>query len=103
MLKEVYVKELADKTPPARKALAGRFIEDAEKSSNAPADEFVLLSGAIQAAQEASDLTLSFQAVDAMARDFTVEASTLKAQSLLKLSARQLASNARRTSASDWN
>lgn len=93
MLKQVYVKELADKTPPARKALAGKFIEDAEKSSNAPADEFVLLSGAIQAAQEASDLPLSFQAVDAMARDFSVEASALKAQSLLKLSSRQLASN----------
>lgn len=93
LLKEIYGHELADHSPPARKALAGKFLQDAEKSSNAPSDEFVLLGGAIVAAQEASDLPLAFGAADAMAKDFPVDATTLKAQSILKLSTSDFARN----------
>lgn len=93
MLKEVYSKELADRSQSGRKALADKFLQDAGSSSNAPTDEFVLLAGAMQAAQEASNLSLSFAAADAMAKDFSVDAITLKAQSALKFTPRQLAAN----------
>ncbi len=53
----------------------------------------MLLSGAIQAAQEAADLPLSFQAADAMAKDFPIDSTALKAQSMLKLSQRQFTTN----------
>ncbi len=76
-----------------RKALAGKLLLEAQKSSNAPSDEFILLGGAVQAAQEASDLPLAFQAADAMAKEFLVDATGLKAQSLLKMPAREFVRN----------
>lgn len=93
LLKDVYGQELADRSPPARKALADKFLQDAAKSSNAPADEFVLLGGAMQVAQEAADLPLSFQAADAMGKDFPIDVAGLKAQALVKMSAREFARN----------
>lgn len=93
LLKEVYRKELDDRSLPARKALADKFLNEASHSSNAPSDEFVLLSGAIQAAEDASDLSLSFAAADAMGRDFEVDATGLKAVIVLNISPRQYATH----------
>jgi len=85
LFKEVYAADLADRSPAARRTLAMRLLDEAAKAESTPTDQFVMLSGARQAAQEAADLPLCEQAVDAMAAAFDVNAFTLKLDSAFKM------------------
>jgi hypothetical protein len=82
MLREVFAKELADHSPEARRLLAVRFLAEAEKASDEPVDEYVLLGGAYQAAKEANDLGLCMRVADTLAGTFDVDALPLKVGAL---------------------
>ncbi len=84
LMGEVYAKELGDKAPPARRALAEKLVGEAGKLGDNPSDQFVVLGGAIEAAKEGGSLPLCFKAADAMAETFEVEAVAVKADAALK-------------------
>ena len=84
IFKEVFAKDLADRNPMARSALARKLIDEAEKDESVPTDQFVLLVGAADAGREALDLPLSFEAADALAKKFQVDGVQFKAQCALE-------------------
>ncbi len=81
---EVFSKDLTDHTAPARRALAEKLIAQSDKASDNPADQFVVLGGAIDAAREGGSLLLCFTAADAMAKSFEVDALAVKADAAIK-------------------
>lgn len=83
LMKQVFAKELADRTPAGRKALARKLMSTAAQGAQSAADEYVLLAGAIAAAKEAADLPTCFEAADTMARRYDVDAAAIKAASAL--------------------
>ena len=60
LLKEVFASQLKDKSVAGRRRLAQTLISEAAKSTDHPADQFVLLGGAIDAAREGKSLPLCF-------------------------------------------
>jgi hypothetical protein len=78
LLREVFAKELSDHSPEARRLLAARFLSEADKAVDQPADAYVLLGGAYQAAKEANDLELCMRAINAMTQRFDMDAMNLK-------------------------
>jgi hypothetical protein len=86
LLREVFAKELADHSPEARRVLAGRFLSEADKAADQPADAYVLLGGAYQAAKEGNDLELCMRAINTMAGTFEMDAMNLKLGALSAIS-----------------
>jgi hypothetical protein len=80
LFRELFVKELGDASTTARRALAAKLLEEAAKCSDKPADQYVLLTAAHQAALDAKDLPLSFSMVDVLAAAFEVDAQAIKAR-----------------------
>lgn len=90
LFKEVYAKELADRSPAARRALATQLIEKAAETKDVPADEFVLLVGATDAGREAADLAVCAKAADALASDYDVDGLHIKSEAALRMAFRGL-------------
>ncbi len=84
VMAEVFVKELSDKTAAARRALAEKLVGEAGKLGDNPSDQFVVLGGAIEAAEEGGSLPLCFKAADVMAQGFEVDPVAVKADAALK-------------------
>ncbi len=85
LMKDVYVKELADRTPSGRKALGEKLIDQAAKSGDSPSDQFVLLFGAVQAGEEAAELPVCFRAADQLGETYEVEAASILRDAALKM------------------
>jgi hypothetical protein len=85
LMSEAFAAELRDSAPAARRALASKLLDEAAKMGDAPADRFVVLSGAIEAAVEGADLALAFQAADRMADGYVLDALDVKATAALKV------------------
>jgi Arc/MetJ-type ribon-helix-helix transcriptional regulator len=81
LFNELFAKEISNRKPAARRALAKVLLNKAQEASANPADQIVLLVGARQAAEDAKDLTLCFLAIDALAEHFDVDALRLKTKS----------------------
>jgi hypothetical protein len=90
---ELFARDLADPSLPARRALAHKLIDASAKLADAPADQFVVLGGAIEAAVEAGDLGLAFQAGDKLADAFGLDSLSLKANAAMKISSRAYTAN----------
>lgn len=90
VMKEVFAAQLADRTIAGRKKLIGALISQAEKSSEVPAERFVLLAAAHDAAIEAADLPQAMSFADDLARTFEVDALAVKAAAITTLAARPL-------------
>jgi hypothetical protein len=88
VFREVFAKELTDRTPAARHAFAQKLLAEADKSASVPADQFVLLVGASDAAREADDLPDSIRAIDRLAEAFAVDGLQLKFDGVMRLPAR---------------
>lgn len=88
LFKEIFAKELADRSASGRRVLAAMLLKEASKIKEATADQFILLVGATEAGREAADLTLSFTAADALANTYEIDAFTLKQDIALKISLR---------------
>jgi hypothetical protein len=85
LMAEAFSRELADSSPAARRALAHKLLEEAAKIQDAPADQFVVLGGAIQSAVEAADLPLALGAADQLADSYDLDGLSLMASVALKL------------------
>lgn len=89
VLKDVFTQELADRSIPARRKFAVALLAQVEKSTDAPADQFVLLAAAIDAAVEGADLATALRAADRMGELFDVDALGVKSEAALRLAARK--------------
>jgi clan AA aspartic protease (TIGR02281 family) len=87
LVKEVFATELVDASPTARRTLADHLLNEAEKTLDPPVDQFVLLSGALRAAEDAKDLTLCFRVINVLAGRFDVNALHLRTRSAWKAAA----------------
>jgi hypothetical protein len=88
LFKEVFAKQLGDRSPSGRRALAEKLLEEAGKLAQVPTDRYVLLVGARQAAVEGSDLRLCVKAADALGRGYRVDALQVKVDAALKAGVR---------------
>jgi hypothetical protein len=88
LFKQVFAKELADRAPAARRALAAKLLDEAAKVADVPADQFVLLAGAADAAREGGDLNLCARAADALATAYDVDPLAVKADAATKIALR---------------
>jgi hypothetical protein len=78
LFKDAFADQLKDRSGTARRKLAKSLLEYAAKPNNAPADTFVLLTGAIEAAEEGASLRLSFKAAEELSSNFNVDESATK-------------------------
>jgi hypothetical protein len=85
LFKEVFAEQLKDHSVPARRKLAQSLLDYAAKTKDAPADVFVLLTGAFEAAEEGTSLRLSFTAAEKLAEAFDVDESATKIEAATKL------------------
>lgn len=85
LMKDLFAKQLADRTLPGRKKLAGELLAEADKLKDNAVDQYVLLGGAVEAALEAEDLDLCTSAARAMADSYDVNALAVRADAALKL------------------
>ena len=86
-MKEVYAKELSDRTATARRALAQKLLDQAAKTDDNPADQFVLIVGAIEAAREGGNLGTGFRAAELMAERYAADELAVKVDTALKAAA----------------
>lgn len=78
VMREIFAKEIADRSLIARKRLAQTLLREAAKVAEQPVDRYVLLGGAYEAATDAQAAKLSFEAADAMAGAFEVDGRAMK-------------------------
>jgi len=85
LFKEVFAKDLIDRSATGRLVLAAKLLAEAGKSADVPSDEFVLLVGASDAARDADDLSLCLQALDQLATAYEVDGVQVKCETALKM------------------
>jgi hypothetical protein len=85
LFRDLYAADLANRSPVARRALAAKLIEQAGTVGDAPADQFVLLAGAVDAAREGADLRLVSRAADAMADAYDVDGLHVKSEAAAQM------------------
>lgn len=85
LFRDLYAADLANRSPAARRALAAKLLEQAGTVSDAPADQFVLLAGAMDAAKEGADLRLVSRAADAMAGAYAVDGLRVKSEAAAQM------------------
>lgn len=85
LFRDLYTADLANRSPAARRALAAKLLEQAGTVSDAPADQFVLLVGAMDAAKEGADLGLVSRAADAMAGAYAVDGLHVKCEAAAQM------------------
>jgi hypothetical protein len=85
LLKDVFAKQLADRSSEGRRKLARVLIDEATKAVDSPVDQFVLLSGAFEAGKECGALPLCFSAVNRMAESFAVDPIPAKLDAALTI------------------
>ena len=94
LMEQIFSAELADSSPQGRQTLATKLLAEESKYDANPADQFVLLSGAIEAAKEGGDLPECFGAADRLASVFAVEGLDVKADAALRMPRAAYAVNA---------
>jgi hypothetical protein len=82
LFREMFAADLNDKSATARRALAMKLVDGAARCGDKPADQFVLLAGARQAAVEAHDIALTFRTADALSSAFEIDSLAIKADSV---------------------
>jgi len=88
LLREAYSKELSEKGLVGRRALAEQLLRDAKKNDANPTDQFVILTGAFEAAREGADLLLCFRVVETLDAVFRVDAVQWEALAAVKVAYR---------------
>jgi hypothetical protein len=75
---QIFSKEYADRTAVGRKRLAQLLIRNAAETKDDPVARYVLLKEAIAISSESGDITDAFEAIDALAKGYAVDALALK-------------------------
>jgi hypothetical protein len=81
-LRELFKKEIDNKLPHARLALAADLIRKARESKDKPAEQYVMLRVARDLAVQQGDAILAVLAVDELGKGFDVSVTTTKAEAL---------------------
>jgi hypothetical protein len=84
-MKEVFADQLADHSIPARRKLTSALLAQADKSSDAPVEQFVLLTAAIDSAVDAVSLQQAFRAADKVSEMFDVDGLGIKIDAVLRV------------------
>ncbi|HEX8913704.1 MAG TPA: discoidin domain-containing protein [Humisphaera sp.] len=84
-MREVYAKQLADRSAAGRRRLAEELLAEAAKAADNPGDQYVLLAGAANAAKEAASLSLCTQASEALAASYGLDPTAMRADAALNL------------------
>jgi hypothetical protein len=85
LFKEIFARELKERSPSARRSLAQQLLAEAVKlGADASPDRYVLLAAARQAAIEASDLKLAMQAVESLAASYAIDGPRVKLDTAMK-------------------
>jgi hypothetical protein len=84
LMRELFAKQLADKSAPGRRKLAEVLLAESVKVADNVVDQYVLLAATIEAAKQAGWLQACFQAADLMAARFDVDALALKSDSTIQ-------------------
>lgn len=84
LFEEVYATQLKDRSPVARRKLAKALLAEAEKADEGSPDRFVLLNGAMQAAEEGQNLRICFDSVTKLASGYDVDELDAKTEAATK-------------------
>ena len=84
-LKGAFADQMMDPAPAARRELATALLNQAGASESSAADEYVLLTAAIDAAEQGRSLDLAFRAIDSLASRFDVDALAAKNATSIKI------------------
>jgi hypothetical protein len=85
LVRELYTKEYADRTPSARQKLAAKLLDQADRTKNDATARYVLWKEAADLAAQAGDSTLAMRALTRMDRDFQINAMKLKESALREI------------------
>lgn len=88
LFKELFAKDLADRSAAARRALAVKLLAEAVKMTDAPTDQFVLLMAASDAGTEAADLRVCVRAANTLSSSYDVDGPRLAADAALRMNLR---------------
>jgi hypothetical protein len=83
LFRELFQKDLADGSSNARHSLALKLMGEAARCQDKPLDQYVLYAAAYQAAVDAEDLGLCFDAINDLSAAFEVDGLAMKAQALI--------------------
>jgi hypothetical protein len=78
LMREVYAEQLTDRTANARATLSAKLLQDSATARSNPADCFVLLTGALEAAKESGRLPLCLSCAQKLAENFPVDPVAIK-------------------------
>ncbi|HET6248412.1 MAG TPA: hypothetical protein VFE47_11990 [Tepidisphaeraceae bacterium] len=84
LFEEVYAKELKDHTAAARRKLAESLLDEAKKNAEGSPDRFVLLTGAIQSAEEGQSLRICFAAAKILSSEYGTDELATEADATSK-------------------
>jgi hypothetical protein len=84
-LEEVYGADLANPLAKARLRLALRMVEDAARTDDDPAGKYALLLKARELATDAAELQTAFDAINALAAAYAIDAAALGGETLEKI------------------
>jgi hypothetical protein len=87
-LKEVFAADLVKRAPAARRELARKLLAQGKTTSDAPADQFVLLVSAVEAGKLGSDLPFCCRAADVLAQAYDVDALRFKSDAATTMTLR---------------
>jgi len=81
-LKELFKKEIENKQPYARLALAAHLVRQAREAKDKPADQYVMFRVARDLSVQQGDALLAVLAADELVKRFDIPAATMKAETL---------------------
>lgn len=84
LLREAFATELSLRAAAGRRSLTRKLLAEVDGAGDKPADQFVLLAGAVDAAREAGNLDLGFEAAEKMGRLFDVDDLAVMVDSALR-------------------
>jgi len=88
LLKAAYAEKLKDRSITARRVLADELLEEANKPEYGPADQFALVTGALDAAREGSDLGKCLNVAGRLSAMFQVDRLKVELNVISRMSLR---------------
>lgn len=82
LIKETFADRLKDRSPRARRELATALLDQVASAAGNRSDQYVLITSAIQAAEQGQSLELAFRAVDLLDTRFDVDGLAIKAEAV---------------------
>lgn len=81
-LKSIFADKLKDRSPNTRRELAAALLDQVGSAAGNRADQYVLITTAIEAAEQGQSLELAFRAIDQLESLFEVDGLAIKAEAV---------------------